>query len=140
MYVSRYAESSANAPRVPKVLHFFRGGEGMGYVVTDHINSTLPPAPERVAGALKWFREVPIPRDYVGVGPLGNGLARHKLFKDSTAPFPFSGIEALRLYLNKVRVCLYFFEHSPSANTYHGLGSHETPPRVQATSARHPQL
>jgi hypothetical protein len=106
-YVSRYAESDPSAPCVPKVLYFFKGGRGMGYVVMNYINLTSTPGRKGGRGP-KWLRQVPVPRDHVGIGPLGNGLARHKQFKGSTAPLLFLSIEALGLYLNKVRLCLYF--------------------------------
>ncbi|TFK59019.1 hypothetical protein BDN72DRAFT_734412, partial [Pluteus cervinus] len=102
VYVSQYAESDASAPRVPKVLHFFKG-EYMGYLVMDYINLISPPVPDlhkRAAEALQWLRNVPLPRDHVGIGPLGNGFARHRLFKDFIAPLRFSSTEALERYLN----------------------------------------
>ncbi|KIO26467.1 hypothetical protein M407DRAFT_24191 [Tulasnella calospora MUT 4182] len=102
-YVSQYAESDASAPRVAKILHFFKGGHRMGYAVMEYINLTSPPVPEKVAEALEWLRKVPVPRDHVGIGPLGKGLARHKLFKNYKAPLRFSSINALEIYLNKVR-------------------------------------
>ena len=46
-------------------------------------------APEEVAKALQWLRGLPAPPD-VAIGPVGGGLARHALFKDHTAPLPFS--------------------------------------------------
>ncbi|KIO26487.1 hypothetical protein M407DRAFT_243703 [Tulasnella calospora MUT 4182] len=100
-YVSQYAESDASAPRVAKILHFFKGGQRMGYAVMEYINLVSPPVPEKVAEALEWLRKVPVPRDHVGIGPLGNGLARHQLFKNYKAPLRFSSINALELYLNK---------------------------------------
>ncbi|TFK65683.1 hypothetical protein BDN72DRAFT_189287 [Pluteus cervinus] len=101
MYVSQYAESDASAPRVPKVLHFFKT-RYMGYLVMDYINLTSPPdLHSRAAEALQWLRNVPLPRDHVGIGPLGNGFARHRLFKDFIAPLHFSSTEALERYLNK---------------------------------------
>lgn len=129
-YVSQCAKLDGNAPRVPEVLHFFKRDSRMGYVVMDYIKPTPTPVqdlPQRVALALQWLRDLPAPPGHVGIGPLGNGRARHTLFKDREAPLSFSSIEAIERYLNKVRPCSYFLEPSPSTDTWLELGHHEAP-------------
>ncbi len=61
-----------------------------------------------MALALQWLHDLPAPPGHVGIGPLGNGLARHTLFKDCTAPLSFPSTQALDRYLDRVRPCLYF--------------------------------
>lgn len=103
-YIYQYTKSDVNAPRVPEILHFFRK-EGMAYAVMECVNFTIPPvletAAEKAAAALSWLSKVPAPPGHTRIGPLGNGCARHRLFKDNQAPLPFSSIEALERYLNK---------------------------------------
>ncbi|KAI6160605.1 hypothetical protein EDD17DRAFT_1760760 [Pisolithus thermaeus] len=86
VYVSGYAESEANAPRIPKILHYFEVGKEMGYPVMEYIVLTSTPAPNKAAEALRWLSEVPAPPNHVGIGPVGTDLACHGLFKDFTAP------------------------------------------------------
>ncbi|KAI6107737.1 hypothetical protein EDD17DRAFT_1484116 [Pisolithus thermaeus] len=117
VYVSGYAESDANAPRIPKILHYFEVGKEMGYAVMEYIDLTSTPAPDKAAEALRWLSEVPAPPNHVGIGPVGTGLACHGLFKDFREPLSFSSIVALERYLNKVCPCLCFHEHSQSPNT-----------------------
>ena len=120
IYVSQHAKLDESAPRVPEVLHFFHRNNRMGYVVMDYIKPTttpVPDLPQRVALAVQWLRDLPAPTGHVGTGPLGNGRARHTLFKDYKAPLDFSSIEAIQRYLDKVRPYLYFLEPLPFANT-----------------------
>jgi hypothetical protein len=118
-YVFQHAESDTSVPHVPKVLHFFHQNKKMAYLVMEYINLTSPPVPDlphRAALALRWLRGLPAPPGHARIGPLGNGRARHVLFKDCTAPLSFSSIQAVERYLNTVRPCLYFLEQSSSAN------------------------
>lgn len=71
----------------------------MGYAVMEYINLTCAPTPDKAAEALRRLSKVPAP-NYVGIGPAGDGLPLHKLFKDFTAPLSFSCTEALERYLN----------------------------------------
>ena len=117
-YISHYAESQADAPRIPKVIHHFEGDQGRGYFVMEYIKLSDPSPsdlPERAAEAVKWLAGVPAPPEHV-MGPLGPGLIRHGLFKDYKAPLLFSSIKALELYMDKVCPCLYFLEHPQSAD------------------------
>lgn len=105
LYISRYAESHAGAPRIPKIVHHFQGDQGRGYLVMEYIKFRSPSPsdlPERAAVALKWLSEVPAPSGHV-LGPLGGGYIRHKFFKDGMAPLVFTSTEALERYVNKVR-------------------------------------
>jgi len=118
-YIANLADGDASAPHVPKVHNYFTIEDKMAYLVMEYIEAkpTLPrDTPEKVAEALQWLRDLPAPSD-VTIGPVGGGLARHKLFKNYTAPLRFSSIEALERYMNKVRPCLSrFLKHSPPAN------------------------
>src|SRR5258708_17828605 len=83
-YVSQCAKLDKSAPRVPEVLHFFNQNYQMAYVVMDYIKPTptpVPDLPKRVALALQWLRNLTAPPGHVGIGPLGNGRARHTLFR-----------------------------------------------------------
>ncbi|KAI6103755.1 hypothetical protein EDD17DRAFT_1431055, partial [Pisolithus thermaeus] len=98
VYVSGHTESNVNTPLVRKILHYFEVGRGMGYAVMEYINLTCAPTPDKAAEALRRLSKVPAP-NYVGIGPAGDGLPLHKLFKDFTAPLSFSCTEALERYL-----------------------------------------
>lgn len=103
LYVSKYAESQADAPRIPKIIHYFQDQMVM-YLVMEYITLTDSPAhlAERKAEVSRWLSNVPIPPGHV-IGPLGNGLIRHRFFKDHKAPIRFSSVEALERYIAKVR-------------------------------------
>ena len=118
LYISHYAESQADVPRIPKVIQHFEGDQGRGYFVMEYIKLLDPSPsdlPERTAEALKWLSGVPAPSKHV-MGPLGPSCIRHRFFKDNKAPLLFSSIKALELYMDKVHPCLYFLEHLPSAD------------------------
>jgi len=103
-YIANLADGDASAPHVPKVYDYFTVEDKMAYLIMEYIEaqSTLPrDAPEKVAEALQWLRDLPAPSD-VTIGPVGGGPARHALFKNYTAPLCFSSIEALERYMNKV--------------------------------------
>ena len=75
LYISSYAESQADAPRIPKVIHHVRGDRGRGYLVLEYIKLKDPSPltlPEGTAKALEW---VPAPPEHV-MGPLGGGCIR----------------------------------------------------------------
>ena len=124
LYISNYAESRIDAPRVPKVIHHFRGDQRRAYLVMEYIKliDSPPALHERTAAALKWLSGVPAPPKHV-MGPLGGGYIRHRFFKDYEAPLLFSSIEALERYIEKVRPCLYLLEHPPSANVILARGA-----------------
>ena len=118
LYISHYAESQADAPHIPKVIHHFERDQGRGYFVMEYIRLLDPSPsdlPERTAEALKWLSGVPAPSEHV-MGPLGPGRIRDGFFKDYKAPLLFSSIKALERYIDKVRPCLYFLEYLPSAD------------------------
>ena len=118
MYVATFAESLADTsrPRIPKVLHHFER-ENMAYLVQEKItlNHSPPDLPQRMIEAITWLATVPAPKGHV-LGPLGGGRIRHSFFKDYIAPFHFQSVQDLEFYMNKVRPCLYFLVHPPSAN------------------------
>ena len=120
MYVSQCAKLDESAPRIPEILHFFsRDDTLMAYAVMDYIKpacAPVPDLPQRVALALQWLRDLPPPQGHVGIGPLGDDCANHMLFKNYTAPFQFSSIQALERYLNRVGPRLYLPDLLPSAN------------------------
>ena len=103
LYISDYAESQADAPRIPKVLHHFQGDRRRTYFVMEYITLTDSPPDlyERAGEALKWLSSVPAPPNHV-IGPLGGGCIRHRFFKDDEAPLLFSSVEALERYMEKV--------------------------------------
>ena len=118
-YISKLADGDASAPRVPKIYGYFTSEQHMAYLVMEHIEvspTSARDAPEKVAQALQWLRSLPAPPGLI-IGPVGGGRARHKLFKNFTAPLPFSSKEALEMYMNRVRLCLsHFRKHSLPAN------------------------
>ena len=125
-HVYDYAKTQENALRIPKVEYFFQDDEGKGYLVMERV--TVLPTPknlaERTAEALNWLALIPAPSNHV-IGPLGGGVIRHRLFKDSEAPLVFSSVGALERYVNEVRPCLYFLERPPSANISSGSGAQD---------------
>jgi hypothetical protein len=102
-YLADLAKSDASAPRVPQVYHFFHDNKRMAYVVMEFIDliqvSTETLAP-KAAQVVRWMRSVPAPHDVV-LGPKGNGLARHVVFKNCEAPLDFASLGALERYLNR---------------------------------------
>jgi len=101
-YVFQCAKADMSAPRVPEVFHFFHRDYRMAYMVMEYIDFTpapVPDLPERVALAVQWPRDLPVPLDGVLMGPLGGGRARHTLFKNHRASLSFSSIEAIKRYL-----------------------------------------
>jgi hypothetical protein len=91
LYISRYAESQADAPRIPKVVHHFKGDQRRGYFVMEYIKLSDPSPsdlPERTAEALKWLSGVSAPSEHV-MGPLGPGRIRHRFIKDNEAASAF---------------------------------------------------
>ncbi|KAJ3511202.1 hypothetical protein NLJ89_g4239 [Agrocybe chaxingu] len=104
LYIYNYAESQADTPRIPKVIHHFEGDQGRAYLVMEYIKLTDSPPDlhERTAEALRWLSGVPAPPNHV-IGPLGGGCIRHSFFKDNEAPLLFSSIEALERYMEKGR-------------------------------------
>lgn len=104
-YLSKLAASDASAPHVPHVCDFFTPDDGMAYLVMEYIEPThspVPDLPQRAAQALQWLRGLRLPDD-AQICCLGGGRARHRFFKDYTAPLSFSSIEALERYMNMVR-------------------------------------
>ena len=83
-YLSDLAKNDPTAPRVPQVLHFFHDNKEMAYAVMEYIdlcqvsNETLA---VKTAQAVCWMRSIPAPPGVV-LGPMGNGPARHAVFKD----------------------------------------------------------
>ncbi|KAG8829077.1 hypothetical protein FRC17_007154 [Serendipita sp. 399] len=104
IYVFQCAMHDTNAPRIPEVLHFLhRDGDDMAYIIMDYINLTATPPPDfhsKVAHALQWLHDLPLPHERVRIGPLGSGCARHPVFKDYVAPLPFTSVQAIQRYLN----------------------------------------
>ena len=116
-YIYEKAVGDPSAPRIAKVYDFFSPEHKMAYLVMEYIDAepTLARnAPEKVAKALQWLRNLPAPPD-VAIGPVGGGLARHALFKDHTAPLPFSSKEALQRYMNRVcpGYCTFLINRHP---------------------------
>jgi hypothetical protein len=117
-YLSTYAAShpDSGVPRIPRVLHSFQC-DGTTYLVMEYLR--LQPTSNTTDGviaALVWLASVPAPRGHV-LGPLGGGRIRHGFFKNARAPLPFSNVDALQRYMDKVRSCFYFLERPAFANT-----------------------
>lgn len=109
-YISGLAGGDASSPHIPKVYDHFTS-KHTDYLVMECIEAGLTPArdaPEKVAKALQWLRDLPAPPG-VTIGPVGGGHAHSKLFKDFTAPLPFSSKEALERYMNTVCLRLSHF-------------------------------
>jgi hypothetical protein len=80
----------------------------MAYLVMEYIEpKTIPAqdAPEKIAKALQWLYDLPAPLD-VTIGSVGSRYARYSLFKEFTVSLPFSSMEALEKYMNRVRLCV----------------------------------
>jgi hypothetical protein len=111
-YIYNYAICEENAPRIPKVLHYFLDESKVNaFLVMEYIEmdaSHTPHHSEREAAALDWLSTV-LPPSEDTLGPIGGGLIRHMLFQNHEAPLRFTSIWALESYMNKVRYCLYFF-------------------------------
>lgn len=106
IHVFEFAKSSGSPVRVPEIVHFFHRDGRMAYAVMEYIELTPTPVSElapKAALAVQWLRDVPALPDKVNIGPLGGGLARHKLFKNYKAPLTLSSVLALERYLNAVR-------------------------------------
>jgi len=100
-----------SAPRVPKVYDYFTPETWKAYLVMEYIDAESTPAgsaPRQVAEALQWLRDLPAPRDAV-IGSVGDGHARHIVFKDGTARLAFLSMDALERYVNKVCPCYRTF-------------------------------
>lgn len=137
-YISRCAKNDINAPRVPEIVHFFhREDLCWAYLVMENINLTPPPEDfsQRVAKAIQWLHDCPVPPDGVRIGPVGSGRARHRLFWEFEAPLEFSSILALERFLNRVRPCLII----PQFSFYLGvhIGYQETPTPRQGVNGTH---
>ncbi|KAJ7199717.1 hypothetical protein B0H12DRAFT_1244609, partial [Mycena haematopus] len=96
-HLASLAAQDPNAPRVPRVLHYFHQPGGMGYVVMEFIE--LVPVSrdvlrEKAAQAVRWMCGVRVPEDVI-LGPKGGGPAWHK------APLNYRSVAALERYLNK---------------------------------------
>ncbi len=107
-YISELAATNPNAPHVPKVYSFFTPDFMMAYLVMERLEfipTSVQDLAQRAAEALRWLHGIPIP-DGATIGSLGGGRARHRLFKDNTAPLNFSSIVALENYLAEVRPCI----------------------------------
>ena len=103
-YIYDYAMCRRSGPRIPQALHYFEA-QGKAFLVMEHIEFTHPslitnPA-ERAAWALDWLSGVSAPpEDVIGhskyaMGPIGDGLIRHRFFKNNKAPLAPSSIDAL---------------------------------------------
>ncbi|EKM73995.1 hypothetical protein AGABI1DRAFT_88327 [Agaricus bisporus var. burnettii JB137-S8] len=103
-YISQCAKNDINAPRVPEIVHFFhREDLCWEYLVMENINLTPPPEDffQRVAKAIQWLHDCPVPPDGARIGPVGSGRARHWLFWEYEAPLEFSSLLALERFLNR---------------------------------------
>jgi len=110
-YIFEMTVGDPTAPRVPKIYEYFTPGGRMAYLVMEYIDAESASAwstPRQVTEALQWLRDLPAPRDAV-VGTVGGGYARHRIFKDDSAPMPFSSMGALQRYMNTVCSCYCTF-------------------------------
>ncbi|KIM41132.1 hypothetical protein M413DRAFT_445850 [Hebeloma cylindrosporum] len=101
-YLFNHSIGDPSAPRIPAVITYFAPEERWGYLVSELIDPIAPAddAPEAIADALRWLHRVPVPTGLI-FGPLGGGLARHRVFKNCEAPLRFSSIQALQTYMNR---------------------------------------
>ncbi|TRM57795.1 hypothetical protein BD626DRAFT_634509 [Schizophyllum amplum] len=101
-------EQQANKPRIPELIHHFDNGQGITYVVLEHVKLAESPADlaERTALAVTWLSGVQAPPDH-RLGPLGGGCIRHIFFESMEAPLPFASAKALERYVEKGRRRLY---------------------------------
>ncbi|KIY70345.1 hypothetical protein CYLTODRAFT_419822 [Cylindrobasidium torrendii FP15055 ss-10] len=114
-YLADLAAQDPEAPRVPRVHHYFYEHGGMAYVVMEYIPLVEVPFEVRAkaaAQAVLWMRSIPVPEDVV-LGPKGGGPAYHVVFKTAKAPRCYTSIRALERFLNKVRShpLLCYFQH-----------------------------
>ncbi|KAA1478094.1 hypothetical protein DENSPDRAFT_657798 [Dentipellis sp. KUC8613] len=103
-YIYGLASNDSSAPRVARIVDYFFLEQRRAYLVMELIDSTTSAdsedAYEKIADALQWLRRVPVPQGTV-IGPVGGGLAHHRIFKDGKASLAFSSTQALQNYMNK---------------------------------------
>ena len=101
-------EGGDAAPHVPRVVHYFHGPNGWGYMIMERISLHSVSADElyrKAAGAVLWLRAQRM--DFFG--SLGGANTRHTIFQGGKAPEPFTSVAAAQTYLNVVRVSLFRF-------------------------------
>ena len=121
------SEQQTKKPRIPKLIHQFRVGNGQGtaYAVLEHIKPVQSPddLDKRIEDAVTWLSGVQAPSDHK-LGPLGGGCIRHVFFESVEAPLPFVSVKALQRYIDKLCVqYLYFLAHPSSIIMKPGTGA-----------------
>ena len=102
-HFAKVTENDLATPRVPLIYHSFEN-EHLKYAIIEPIEMIQVAENifvQKVADAVSWMRDQACPAG-VALGPLGSGLAYHKIFKEKHAPLPFTSVVALEKYLNKV--------------------------------------
>ena len=115
-------EGGDAAPHVPRVVHYFHGPNGWGYMIMERISLHSVSADElyrKAAGAVLWLRAQRM--DFFG--SLGGANTRHTIFQGGKAPEPLTSVAAAQTYLNVVRVSLFrFLILSPPVLTFLQIG------------------
>ena len=100
------------APHVPRVVHYFHGPNGWGYMIMERVRLLTVSDDElcrKAAEAVLWLHAQRM--DFFG--SLGGANARHTVFQGGKAPEPFTNVTAAQTYLNVVRVSLFCSSFSP---------------------------
>ena len=100
------------APHVPRMIHYFHGPNGWGYMIMERVRLLTVSDDElcrKVAGAVLWLHA----QRMDCFGSLGKANARHTVFQRGKAPEPFVNVTAAQTYLNAVRVSLFYLSFSP---------------------------
>jgi len=87
------------APHVPRVIHYFHGTNGWGYMIMERIRLRAVSDDElcrKTAGAVQWLHAQRV--DFFG-SPGGADI-RHTVFQGGEAPKPFTSVAAAQAYLN----------------------------------------
>jgi len=101
-------KDGTTAPHVPRVVHYFYGPNGLGYIIMERINVCTVPKEEfyrQAAKAVLWLRA----KHMDLFGSLGGANPSHTVFQGGIAPKPFTSLHAAQIYLNVVRVSLFQF-------------------------------
>jgi hypothetical protein len=121
--IEQMSESDTKGIRVPKIYRVFNR-DRMVFIVMEYIHGyTLKEVWDKalldqdqsldrdqsqdqerfdqITRAIKLFLSIEIPIG-VDIGPIGGGIIKHPLFKDSIASIPYSSVDELQLHINKV--------------------------------------
>lgn len=86
--------------RIPEIYHAFRTETGQTYILMEYIQIEDHASNEQRVQALSELVGVPPPPGIFG--SFGDGLIRHPIFQDDTAPAHFASVLELEAFMNRV--------------------------------------